>query len=41
MIDADLLKQCFKEIDGKKAVGIDEVTKEEYGKQLDKLCLLE
>lgn len=35
MIDADLLKQCFKEIDGKKAVGIDEVTKEEYGKQLD------
>ncbi len=35
MIDADLLKQCFKEIDGKKAVGIDEVTKEEYGEQLD------
>ena len=35
MIDADLLKQCFNEIDGKKAVGIDEVTKEEYGKQLD------
>jgi len=35
MIDADLLKQCFKEIDGKKAVGIDEMTKEEYGKQLD------
>ncbi|SFQ47373.1 Reverse transcriptase (RNA-dependent DNA polymerase) [Butyrivibrio proteoclasticus] len=35
MIDADLLKQCFNEIDGKKAVGIDEVTKEEYGEQLD------
>lgn len=35
MIDADLLKQCFNEIDGKKAVGIDDVTKEEYGEQLD------
>ena len=35
MIDADLLKQCFNEIDGKKAVGIDDVTKEEYGEQVD------
>ena len=35
LIDADLLKKCFKELDGKKAVGIDEVTKEEYGRQLD------
>jgi len=35
MIDADLLKKCFEELDGKKAVGIDEVTKEEYGRQLD------
>ncbi|MCR5323882.1 MAG: group II intron reverse transcriptase/maturase [Lachnospiraceae bacterium] len=35
LIDADLLKKCFEELDGKKAVGIDEVTKEEYGRQLD------
>ena len=35
LINADLLKQCHKELDGKKAVGIDKVTKEEYGKHLD------
>ena len=29
LIDAEMLKQCHKELDGSKAVGIDEVTKEE------------
>ena len=29
LIDAEMLKQCHKELDGNKAVGIDEVTKEE------------
>ena len=35
LINEDLLKACHRELDGKKAVGIDRVTKEEYGKQLD------
>ena len=35
LINADMLKQCHRELNGKKAVGIDEVTKEEYGKKLD------
>lgn len=35
LIDKDLLKECFKEIDGNKAVGIDKVTKEEYRKSLN------
>ena len=35
LIDAVMLKQCHKELDGNKAVGIDEVTKEEYGRNLD------
>lgn len=35
LIDAEMLKQCHKELDGSKAVGIDEVTKEEYGRNLD------
>jgi len=35
LINADMLKQCHRELDGKKAVGIDEMTKEEYGKNLD------
>ena len=35
LINADLLKQCHNELDGKKAVGIDEVSKEEYGKDLE------
>ena len=34
-LNEDLLKECHRELDGKKAVGIDKVTKEEYGKQLD------
>ena len=28
-----MLKQCHKELDGNKAVGIDKVTKDEYGKK--------
>ena len=36
LINADLLKQCHKELDGKKAVGVDKVTKEEYGENLDR-----
>lgn len=35
IIDADRLKICHAKMDGKKAVGIDGVTKEEYGKNLD------
>lgn len=35
LINADLLKQCHRELNGKKAVGIDEVTKEKYGEALD------
>jgi len=35
LINADLLKQCHRELDGKKAVGIDEVTKEKYSEALD------
>ena len=36
LINSDLLKECYKELDSNKAVGIDEVTKIEYGKELDK-----
>ena len=35
MINKELLKECHEEMDGKKAVGIDGVTKEEYGRKLD------
>lgn len=35
MIDEELLKECHEEMDGDKAVGIDGVTKEEYGQRLD------
>lgn len=30
LINEDMLKQCHREMDGKKAAGVDEVTKEEY-----------
>jgi len=33
--NAESLVQCFNELDGRKAVGLDGVTKEEYGKNLD------
>ena len=36
LINAELLKQCHKELDGKKAVGVDKVTKEEYERNPDK-----
>lgn len=31
LINKELLIQCHRELDGSKAVGIDEVTKNEYG----------
>ena len=34
-INKELLKSCHEKMDGKKAVGIDGVTKEEYGKKLE------
>ncbi len=34
-INEELLKDCHRDMDGKKAVGIDGVTKEEYEKNLD------
>ena len=46
LIDKELLRQCHKDMDGKKAVGIDGVTKEEYGANLENnldslvICLL-
>ena len=35
LINAELLKQCHRELNGKKAVGIDEVTKEKYSEALN------
>ena len=35
LINAELLTQCHRELDGKKAVGIDKVTKEEYEQHLE------
>lgn len=35
LINKELLIQCHKELDGNKAVGIDEVTKKEYGRNLE------
>ena len=35
LINKELLKECFNELDGNKAVGIDKVTKDEYGSNLD------
>ncbi len=34
-IDLDLLRECYHELDGKKAIGIDGVTKEIYGRNLE------
>ena len=36
LINKDLLKECHSRMDGNKAVGIDRVTKEEYGRNLDR-----
>lgn len=35
LINYDLLKECYKELDGTKAVGLDEITKDMYSKDLD------
>lgn len=35
VIDLDLLRECYQQLDGRKAVGIDGVTKEVYGKELE------
>ena len=35
LLNKELLKSCHEKMDGKKAVGIDGVTKEEYGKNLE------
>ena len=35
LINKDMLLQCHKELDGNKAVGIDEITKKEYGRNLE------
>ena len=34
LVNKESLEICFHEVDGKKATGVDEVTKEEYGKNL-------
>jgi RNA-directed DNA polymerase len=34
-LDIDLLRESYHELDGKKAIGIDRVTKEAYGKRLE------
>ena len=36
IIDLDLLRECHRSLDGSKAVGIDGVTKDTYGKNLEK-----
>lgn len=35
VVDQDLLHECYQELDGKKAIGIDGVTKEAYGRKLE------
>lgn len=35
LIDYDMLKICHSRMDGRKAVGIDGITKDEYGENLD------
>ena len=36
LIDVELLTECHRDMDGKKAAGIDGMTKDEYGKKLEK-----
>lgn len=40
LINKELLKDCHKGVDGEKVVGIDDVTKEEYGKCNSELYLV-
>ena len=35
MINKELLRECHHRLDGNKATGIDNITKDEYGKHLD------
>lgn len=35
VLDLDFLRECYQELDGKKALGIDKVTKEFYGRKLE------
>lgn len=35
VVDLDLLHECYQELEGKKAIGIDGVTKEAYGRKLE------
>ena len=35
LINKEMLLQCHKELDGSKAVGIDEITKKEYERNLE------
>jgi len=35
VVDLDLLSECYQELEGKKAIGIDGVTKEAYGRKLE------
>ena len=36
LINEELLKECFNELDGTKATGLDKITKEEYNNNLEK-----
>lgn len=35
LTNKEMLLQCHKELDGSKAVGIDEITRKEYGRNLE------
>lgn len=35
LINCELLRECYEELDGNKATGIDRITKKEYGKNLE------
>ena len=35
LINKEMLLQCHKELDGNKAVGVNEITKKEYGRNLE------
>ena len=35
LINYELLKECYEELDGNKAVGIDKITKAEYSKNIE------
>ena len=36
LINMELLKKCHQEMDGRKAIGVDGITKDDYSKELDK-----